>query len=127
MSEQSEWAETLPDNCPPSEAWEPNNEVYYRLVDSHPPTVRDFASNRELQPQRRLKSVTECEARSLSVYDNVEECRKVQKFPALRNKQVAKVALMPECGVVLQTTSNLFHHSWWLKAACDPVSICEPV
>lgn len=127
LTEQPEWAEPLPKDCPPSEAWEPNNEIYYRLVDN-PPTAKNFVSNRVLQPQRELKNVSECEARGLSVYDDIEGCHELMEtFLPLRKKQVAKVTLPPECGKVLQTLQNPSHHSWWLKSGFDPVSVCEIV
>lgn len=127
MPEQSEWAEPLPKNCPPLEAWVPDNEVYYRLVDN-PPTARNFVSNRVLQPRRHLKGVSECEARGLSVYDDIDGCHELMDtFPALRKKQVAKVTLPPGCGKVLQTMQNPSHHTWWLKSDFDPVSVCEMV
>jgi len=127
LNEHQEWAEPLPDDCPPPEAWEPDNGVYYRLVDD-PPTARNFVSDRVLRPQRRLKFVGECIARGLSIHDDADDCRQLMvTFPALREKQVAKVTLPPACGLVLQTTTTRSHHSWWLKAAFDPVSICEPL
>ena len=125
LAERSEWAEPLPEDCPPPEAWEPNNDVFYRLIRGQSPTVDDFFSYRKLQPDKYF-SVGECQARSLSILDDVDKAQMMAKLPVHRNKRVMKLALPAECGVVLQT-GKPSHHSWWLKAAFDPVSICEPV
>lgn len=127
MTENGGWAEPLPDGCPPPEAREPENEVYYRLVDdSVSPKPKDFFSTRKLKPDRNFGDVSECETLGLSVFDTLDACRGAGKLRGLRHKQVAKVTLTPKCGVVLQTRGPA-HYSWWLKAAFDPVSICEPV
>jgi hypothetical protein len=128
LTERQEWAEPLPDDCPPEYAWEPENEVYYRLVDDPAnPRAGDFVSNWELQPHRRTKFSSECIARGLSIHDDIAKCREMKKWPLLKDKQAAAVTLPPECGVVAQTGKDRSHYTWWLKAAFDPVSICEPV
>jgi hypothetical protein len=126
LTEQQEWAELLPDDCPPPEAWEPDNNAYFRLIDGYPPTPKDFFSPRKLKPNRNFGSVSECQTHGLSIFNDIDACRDVAKLPGLRHKEVAKVTLPPECGVVLQTGKPA-HHSWWLRAAFDPVSICEPL
>lgn len=120
------WAEPLPEDCPPSEAWEPDNEVYYRLIDGYPPTPRDFFSVRKLKPKRNFRDASECETLGLSVFNDIGTCRNAGKLAGLQHKQVAKVTLPPECGAVLQTRGPR-HYSWWLKADFDPVSICDPL
>ena len=127
LSERSEWAEPLPENCPPLKAWEPENEIYYRLVDDPArPKPKDFFSVRKLQPNRNFRRISECETLGLSVFDTLDACRNAGRLRGLQHKQVARVTLPPECGVVLQTGGPA-HYSWWLKAAFDPVSICEQI
>lgn len=115
LTEQPEWAEPLPEDCPPSEAWEPDDEVYYRLVDDPEyPKPEDFYSVRKLTPNRNFKGVSECETLGLSVFDTVAACHNARLLgKPLRHKQVAKVTLSPDSGVVLQTRGPA-HHSWWL-------------
>jgi len=36
------WAEDLPDGSPPSDALPPQNEEFFRLVSTIPPSERDF-------------------------------------------------------------------------------------
>lgn len=127
MTEQREWAEPLPEECPPQEARDPEDEVFYRLVDEPTrPKQSDFFSPRKLKPQRNFKDASLCETLGLSVFSTIDACRKVGKLAGLRDKQVAEVTLPPECGVVLQTRGPK-HYSWWLKAAFNPVSICKPI
>lgn len=127
VTKNREWAEPLPEGCPPPEAWKPEDEIYYRLVDdSDNPNPRDFFSVRKLKPNRNFVGVSECETLGLSVFDTLDACRGAGKLRGLRHKRVAKVALSPERGVILQTRGPA-HHSWWLEANFDPVSICEPV
>ncbi len=117
---------TLPENCPPSEAREPENEVYYRLVEGSSPTARDFVSHRILYPTKSFEGRTECEVRSVSISSDSQKLQKLTKLNLHRNKRVARLVLPPESGAVLQT-GHPTHHSWWLKAGFDPVSICEMV
>lgn len=126
MTENREWAEPLPDGCPPPEAWEPQNEVYYRLVEGSSPTARDFDSHRILYPKKSFEGRTECQVRSVSINSDSQKLQKLTKLNIHRNKRVAKLALPPKSGVVLQTGPPS-HHSWWLKAGFDPVSFCEMV
>ena len=53
--------EPLPQDCPPAGAAEilAPREVF-RLVREDPPSDGDFASQRELSPERHFSGVTEC-------------------------------------------------------------------
>ncbi|OAV69407.1 hypothetical protein Barb4_01738 [Bacteroidales bacterium Barb4] len=39
-----EWFEVLPEQCPPENAFEPNNELFYRIVRSENIESSDFIS-----------------------------------------------------------------------------------
>jgi hypothetical protein len=61
-----QWAEDLPEDCPPQEAVAPDGEVFYRAVQTIPPDERDFYSTKKLGVKRR-GSVDECVERALSI------------------------------------------------------------
>ena len=121
---QSEWAEELPPHCPPDAAFPPNDDVFYRLVSQFPPEEEDFFSHRKLYPRKKFP-VDECRARSVSIFNRLEECAEILKLPAHRNKKVVKFVLPPESGVVLQTGRNQAHYSWWRSKQYDPIPACE--
>jgi hypothetical protein len=121
-----EWAEELPSNCPPDEAFPPNYDIFYRLVEGFPPKEEDFFSHRKLYPKKKFP-VNECQARSVSLFNRLDECAKIQKLPAHKNKKIVKLTLPPESGVVLQTGQNRAHYSWWLSKQYDPIPACEIV
>ena len=63
---QNHWAESLPDGCPPENAFAPQNDMFYRLVDTVPPEDKDFWSHRKLFPNRKF-NISECLACSCSM------------------------------------------------------------
>jgi hypothetical protein len=122
----NDWAEELPPNCPPATATAPQYEVFYRLAKQFPPTPEDFYSHRKLYPQKTFHT-TECRARSLSIFSNFEECRKLLKLPLHRQKKMLELILPPESGVILQTGTQLTHYSWWKTAKYNPLLDCQEV
>ena len=122
--EEYDWAEELPSDCPPDSAVPPQGEPYYRLAMSHPPTMEDFLSYRQLFPGRRFRT-TECRARSCSVFSDIDSCAALSKLPAHRRKVVISVNLGPESGVVESTGRDRSHYSWWRSDGFDPVSVCK--
>ena len=85
------WYEKLPPNCPPLEAFA-TEETYFRLG-SIPPSDSDFWSHRQRFPNKAF-NVSECVARSLSVFDNFEAAERLKKLlPMMRTKPVFQVDL----------------------------------
>jgi len=121
-----EWAEPLPEDCPPLDAVQPNHETYYRLVDSIPPTDSDFWSQRKKQPKMRFNT-TECIARGCSVFSVRSACDRVLKMKGHRGQMVARFSLPPSSGVVKQTLGDPKHHSWWRAKGFDPAPLCSDV
>lgn len=106
------WFETLPDKCPPSEAVTAEGMRVYRAIASSPATEEDFKSHRELFPNKFF-SVTECQARSLSVHDNIAETEKLKKLPRFRDSFfVMELELSAGDGLILKTNGP-HHYSWW--------------
>ena len=122
MPDGIKWHEDLPENCPPIEAVLPEGKVFYRLVGSHPPSDGDFLSQRILQPER-IFNVSECQARSISLFDNQEYCITLRKLPFFRDKLVVEIALPPDAGLISRT-NNKGHYSWWRRRDFNPVGYC---
>lgn len=116
----------LPPNCPPLDADLSMMVVYY-LVDSDPPTAKDFLSFRERRPDRNVESWRECQACGLSVFtDSVGAELARQSSRSLRNKKLAKGSLSKDSGKIKNTPSQNTgdtHHTWWLNRNIDPCSL----
>lgn len=121
MPEQTwefEWFESLPDACPPLDARIPQNEAYFRYAESNPPTENDFLSVRAMSPSRLVKC-TECEARSVSVWDSPEQMQEaLSGLAPFRNRVPIEITLAPSSGVV-KCTFKKHHYSWWRAKSYD--------
>jgi hypothetical protein len=108
------WTEELIEKCPPENAFDPNGLTFYRLAKSNPVTENDFHSQRKLNPNTNFTNVSECIARSLSIWDDIEKCLNILKLPRHKNKAplVMQLNLVTGDGLVLQTFKPN-HYSWW--------------
>lgn len=58
--------------------------------------------------------MNECIARSLSVFDEYESAIRLKKLlPAMRMKPIFEIPLQEKDGLILQTSNDLHHYSWW--------------
>jgi len=121
------WSETLPQGCPPSDALEPNNMEVFRLVKTIPPTEVDFYSHRKLEPEK-VFHVSECIARSISVFNDLSACNAVKKLPKFKNEtfHTIKMLLDSECGVVLNR-NGIHHFSFWMRDSFNPIERHEAI
>lgn len=121
-----DWFESLPDSCPPKEAKEPAGDLFYRIMVSEQATESDFLSHRVLYPEKKFK-VSECQACSLSVFKDVNECEKILKMPTFKNKQwyIGEFELNNNDGLILNTPSptNPYHFSWWRSSSFNIVNV----
>ncbi|WP_052181118.1 hypothetical protein [Alistipes sp. ZOR0009] len=110
-----DWFEELPEYCPPKEANVPQGMTVYRFSSSEVPSDNDFISQRLLNPDRVFNGVSECIARSLSVYDDLEACNNILKLPSHRKrfKSILEVNLNDNDGLVMKTFKDPNHYSWW--------------
>lgn len=108
------WFEELPDQCPPEEAYSPQGMTVYRFSFTELPTNNDFLSHRLLYPDG-IFGVSECRARSLSVFDNLDTCKNMHKLPRFRRrfKSILKLDLREDDGLIMKTSTNPYHYSWW--------------
>jgi hypothetical protein len=111
------WYEKLPPNCPPEEAH--RAEATYFRLGSIPPDDSDFWSHRQRFPHKRFH-VSECVARSLSVFDDQEAAEKLKRLlPTMRSKPIFQIALREKDGMIQQTGNDIHHFSWWRSTEFD--------
>ncbi len=118
-----DWIEELPDNCPPKSAEKPNGE-FFRLVENNPADKDDFASHRAVWPKKKF-NVSECIARSLSIFSDVSGAEKIKKLPRHKSKSIVKFVLKKDMGLIEQTGRDKFHHSWWRNNETDILNLIE--
>jgi hypothetical protein len=129
MSEPHEYInfrESLPEGCPPREAEEITDiKVVFRLVRTDTPDDSDFRSKRAESPNNQF-SVSECQARGLSVFSKVEDARKQLKIPTLRGMLICRVTLEKGAGYISKT-GRRSHFTWWPLADFDILDNCQMV
>jgi len=110
--------EVLPVDCPLKDAVAVDSQGYYRLVGTIPVNDEDFYSHKKLGKwPAAFKTVPECIACSLSVWDSLDACNELKKLPLHKDKSIAAISLSKEDGVIKQTTKKINHHSWWRSAS----------
>ncbi len=111
------WFEELPTQCPPSDATPANGE-YYRLITGDVLVCEDFHSHRMLNPLKPFR-VSECVARSLSVFSDEAACQNLTKLAIHRGKKIARVNLSSSDGSIKKTGKDKDHYSWWRSQEFD--------
>ena len=109
------WIEELPEQCPPKEAFATKDQTIFRLARSRDFDENDFHSQRSLRPNAIFNGVSECIARSLSVFNTAEACYNKLKLPYMRKKFVCvlKINLTEDDGMMVQSGKDINHYSWW--------------
>lgn len=116
--------EPLPVDCPPTEALEITEPlVVYRVVRHEPPVDADFRSQRALFPDRPFPSVSECQARGLSVHDDIRETQLLLNLRNFRGCTICQVNLDNGAGFI-QRTGGRSHFTWWPLADFDIPANC---
>ena len=117
-----DWYENLPDSCPPSDAMEPSGESYYRIINSTQPVNSDFLSYRALNPDKKV-FVSECQAKAISLFTDVESCRVISKLPKFKGKNIyiGELVLTKSDGLIAHTPNknSTNHYSWWRSEEFD--------
>ena len=136
MSSLIEYRDPLPEGCPPDEAEMIRNaRTVYRFVDRVLVDLRDFRSQRSMQPGRTSwGTADECIAAGLSVFGTYEAAadylRRQQEHHLDRirkrwaGKQLCRVALNAGAGAILRTsrgqpTRSGEHWTWWPSSDFD--------
>ena len=116
--------EELPEGCPPDAAEEiAAPRQVFRLVRANSPTLDDFRSQRAEKPNAHF-SVSECQARGLSVFADRQDSAKALKLPTLRGRSICRLTLEVGAGRILQT-GQASHHTWWPLANFQILAHCE--
>jgi len=97
------------------------------MIAGSAPTLDDFASQRNLNPDKHFDNVDECTAHAVSLWGNVERCRRLMGLPAHASKRIAAVTLLEGAGGVARTGKQRDHFSWWRCAAYDTLSQCTVI
>ncbi|MCY7332350.1 MAG: hypothetical protein LH649_06750 [Pseudanabaena sp. CAN_BIN31] len=100
--------------------------VVFYLVDSDPPTAKDFLSFRE-RSKKNLAPELECQSCGLSVFTDIEATELARtSIRSLRSKKLAKGCLSIDSGKIKNTPSQNTgdtHHTLWLNRNIDPCSL----
>lgn len=110
--QMTEWSEELPDQCPPAEAFSPDGQTLYRFTKSEVPSEADFISQRGLKPESTFNGISECIARSLSVFNDLPHCQKMLKLPRWKGARILACPLSEQDGLAMKTF-KAHHYSWW--------------
>jgi hypothetical protein len=124
-SNNGDWLEDLPENCPPDDIEADYNGRFYRFVKTYPPTMEDFKSQRALYPDKVFKgNPPECQTRACSVYSGEKAYKSArERCPKFKKQYVIGFDFKPELGCCKQTGDNKGHYSWWLSANFDVNSL----
>ena len=122
-----EWADSLPENCPPQDVLVPEEEQFYRLLLNEDIIVdEDWKSYAELYPGKKYSGDQLILASGLSIF-NTSDLSNLKKLPSMRRfKGVARIKLYPTDGV-LKKTGRANHYTWWGTTAfnADNVEIIK--
>lgn len=114
-----EWADSLPENCPPEDILIPEDEEFYRFIKNDNKIVQeDWISYAKLSPNK-YNGNDLILASGLSVLKNIDT-KKIIKLPAMKHhKAIAKIILNPTDGVLKKTGNNKDHYTWWRTSLFD--------
>ena len=122
----TKYRDILPENCPPDSAAEIISQRYvFRLVQSVPPSEKDFESQRAKNLDAEFTGVSECQARGLSVFSTKSHPENLLRLPKFRTYKICRVTLKHGAGKIQQTGSRPTHHTWWPLAQYDILENCK--
>jgi|SRR5690606_8489746 len=112
------WIEDLPKSCPPLDSIKPNGFVGYRLLRKNKVRDADFRGKQE------RSSVDLCILKGVSVFESLEQVKRVSKMPTLKNNGpiVAKIKLYEQDGKIKKTYGK-GHYTWWRSTNFDLDSV----
>ncbi len=121
---QIEWANVLPENCPPENILVPEDEEFYRLLINKDEIVSDdWKPYTQLYPEKKYLGEKLIMANGLSISKN-SDFKSLTKLPALKKqfKGLAKITLNPTDGVLKKTGNDDKHYTWWRTTSFDESS-----
>lgn len=116
---QIEWADPLPDNCPPEYILIPEAEEFYRLLLNEDKIVEDdWKTYTQLYPDQAYIGEKLILASGLSVNKDGDFNRLTKLSYMKRFKGIALIKLNPTDGV-LKKTKGKNHYTWWRTTSFD--------
>jgi hypothetical protein len=109
------FGETLPLQCPPSDASQEALDGVFRAVKANPPTPECFDSYAKLGTGTKPKWATDCGWASCSLFTTDLAIRKLQRVKK-RFTHIAKLSIPADCGV---HTAQDAHIHFWRAATYD--------
>ena len=101
--------ETLPSDCPPQAAEGIDRPmVVYRLVTSDPPTMEDFRSKNDKNPNNPFVA-DKCKASGLSVFEKKSDVKKKMRR---RDSKIWRFTLQNGDGIIIRDKKSS-HCTWW--------------
>jgi len=118
-----DWFEELPKECPPEDAKSTEGKTFFRLISNETPNDNDFVSQ-SFEFPNKIFDMPLCILKSVSIFDSLDNCQKIKKYPRHRNKCIAKLALRENDGKIKKTFGEN-HYSWWrsINFSIDDVTI----
>lgn len=120
------WKEQLPAGCPPLNAKEPDETVYYRLAKTSPPTDACFGVTLIKFPPKQFDPEFECRKMAVSLFRDLEQLMKCCKIGEHKLGLRVSIRLPKGSGLIAQT-GRPEHFSWWRAAGFDAAEHCNPV
>lgn len=117
-----DWADEMPENCPPEEICISNHDTFYRYI-ANKDTIdeRDWLNHIKRFPNIHFDGNKKILAAGLSLQDNLDNARRNLKLPHIRKHYcgLAAITLIEEDGVLKQTTKDIHHYTFWRTNRCN--------
>lgn len=116
------WADELPENCPPEEVCISQGCTFYRYIANDSEIEeRDWLNHIKRYPKIHFEGEKKIMAAGLSLQDDIDNARNNLLLPLIRKnyKGLASINLLPVDGVLKQTTNDVHHYTWWRTNSCD--------
>lgn len=117
------WADEMPPNCPPEDVCVSHGDVFYRMTRNEDRIVpEDWLNYLTLFPHKKYSAGGLILAAGLSLVNSRDAAEKKMKLPYIKRqgfKGLATISIIQEDGVVLQTTNDTSHYTWWRTSMCD--------
>lgn len=118
-----QWADELPDKCPPNEVCVANDDVFFRMtLNKNRMVPEDWMNYLTLYPNANYSNEQRIYAAGLSIMDSQKAAEDKMKLPWIKKKGfkgLAMISLIPEDGVILQTFDEKNHFTWWRTKNCN--------
>lgn len=115
------FAEELPDSCPPADAEDRELENVYRLASNSTPSVNDFASHAALGKTPPKSLGDPCRWASCSLTTDPAKLKKLSK---LKHRFAVRLKIPSGSGL---SKSRQIHIDFWRASGFDPLAAIEDI